>query len=380
MNLIKTAAALSVAVAIGMTSAMAQSLPDFPVTIKSASGAMTDGVIYAGLGTAGKSWYKIDTKAQDPKWEEVASFPGDARDQSQSVALNGKIYVFGGCGKSSATGLTTVFNDVWAYDPANDSWEKVMTRSPFGMTGHSAITVDGKNAIVLGSVNKAIFDGYFEDLQTAAGNDELLAKVNADYSNKPVEDYYFNREVMQYNPETNMWSSLGQMPTTGTAGAALAADGNKVTVINGERKPGLRTAVTSQFTVEDYGLAWTQLPNLCPADGESVQEGVAGAMAGVSNGAVIVAGGANFPGSTVEYDKNGKLFAHQGKTKTWRDEIYALVDGQWVHSADLPLPLGYGITVQNGDEVILIGGETTGGTATSQVITLSFANGKVVVE
>ena len=223
MNLIKTAAALSVAVAMGMTSAMAQSLPDFPVTIKSASGAMTDGVIYAGLGTAGKSWYKIDTKAQDPKWEEVASFPGDARDQSQSVALNGKIYVFGGCGKSSATGLTTVFNDVWAYDPANDSWEKVMTRSPFGMTGHSAITVDCKNAIVLGSVNKAIFDGYFEDLQTAAGNDELLAKVNADYSNKPVEDYYFNREVMQYNPETNMWSSLGQMPTTGTAGAADTA-------------------------------------------------------------------------------------------------------------------------------------------------------------
>lgn len=361
-------------------SAMAADFPPFPVDFKLGAGAMDDGIIYCGLGTAGKDWFKLDTKADEPKWEKIASFIGTAREQSQAVVLNDKIYVFGGVGKASEdASRISVLNDVYCYDIDSDSWEKVMTRSPRGMTGHAVVSTNGTEAIVIGSVNKPIFDGYFEDLETAQGNRTLIDKINADYSGKPVEDYFFNRDVLKYDAAANLWSNAGTMPISGTAGSAVAADGDVVTIINGERKPGLRTAVTAQFIDKGAFLQWQQLPDLVPPQGATVQEGVAGAFAGVSNHVILVAGGANFPGSTAAYSK-GKNFAHEGCTKTWRDEVYAYVDGKWVNVGKLPLPLGYGVAVQNKDEIILIGGETSQGKATSQVITLSYKDGKAVIE
>ena len=373
------ASILLVATALS-SSAFAADLPDTPVPFKLGAGVINDGVIYFGLGTAGKDWYKIDTNAKDPQWEKVSAFIGTARDQAQAVVLNNKIYVFGGVGKATEdASRISVLNDVYCYDIKKDSWEKVMTRSPRGMTGHAVATVDNKTAFVIGSVNKPIFDGYFEDLEFAGKDKKLIDIINAGYSNKPVEDYFFNKDVLRYDPKTNLWANEGQMPTTGTAGSAVAVDGNNVTIINGERKPGLRTSAVSQFADQKTYLEWKQLPDLIAPEGSKVQEGVAGAFAGVSDHVVLVAGGANFPGSTEAYAK-GKNFAHQGCTKTWREEIYAFVNGQWINVGKLPLPLGYGVAVQDDDEIILIGGETTGGKPTSQVITMSYKDGKVIVE
>lgn len=367
---------------LGAAAANAAALPDTPVPFKSGAGAMVDGVIYVGLGTAGQNWYKLDTKAESPEWQSVASFPAPSRDQAQAVAIGDTIYVLGGCGKATADATRiSVSNEVWAYNTKDNTWQKVMTRSPVGLTGHTAFTADGKNIQIVGSVNKAIFDGYFEDVETAtnAKDDALLATINAGYNGKAVKDYFFNKEVLNYDPATNLWTTLGTLPQYGTAGAAVAVDNGRVTVINGEKKPGLRTAVTVQFDIENYGAHFYPLPDLAPADGDKVQEGIAGAFAGVSDGVVLAAGGANFPGATANYAK-GKNFAHEGCTKTWRDEIYALKDGAWSQAGTLPLPLGYGVTVQNGDEIILVGGETQGGTPTSQVMVMSWKDGKVVIE
>lgn len=362
------------------TSAFAASLPETPVPFKSGAGVINDGVIYFGLGTAGKDWYKLDVNAKEPKWEKIAAFTGTARDQSQAVVLNDKNYVFGGVGKATedATRIS-VLNDVYCYDIKNDAWEKVMTRAPRGMTGHAVATIDNKSAFVVGSVNKPIFDGFFEDLEAAGDNKDLAAEINAAYISKSVADYFFNNDVLKYDAASNSWSFAGQMPTSGTAGSALAVDGDSITIINGERKPGLRTAAVNRFIDHKDYIEWQQLPDLIPPVGADTQEGVAGAFAGVSAHTIVVAGGANFPGSTKAYAQ-GKNFAHQGCTKTWRDEIYAYADGRWVNAGKLPLPLGYGVTVQNGDEIILIGGETTGGKATTQVITMSIKDGKVLVE
>lgn len=376
---------LAAALALGAmttTSAFAAALPDVPVPFKSGAGAMNDGVIYIGLGTAGQDWYKLDTKAESPKWEAIAKFPEAARDQAQAVALNNKIYVFGGVGKINSD-ILSVSNEVFEYDPATDTWTKLLTRSPIGLTGHTVVSADGKNAIVIGSVNKEIFDGFFKDLDYAAkaGDKALSDKINADYISKPVKDYFFNKAVLQYDPQTNLWSNLGDLPYFGTAGSAVAVDpqDQSVFVVNGERKPGLRTSTTVEFTVENGAAKFVQTPDLIPAKGEKVQEGVAGAFSGYSNGTLVVIGGANFPGSTVAYAK-GKNFAHEGCTKTWRDEIFTYANGAWTHAGDLATPLAYGVSIQNGDELILVGGETTGGKATTDVITVSVQDGKVVTE
>lgn len=374
---------LACAAALGTmvsSSAFAAALPDTPVPFKAGAGAIDNGVIYIGLGTAGQDWYKLDTKASSPKWEAIAKFPEAARDQAQAVALNGKIYVLGGVGKIKSD-ILSVSNEVFEYDPAENKWTKVLTRSPIGLTGHTVVTNDGKNALVVGSVNKEIFDGFFYDLSVAEKDKGLTAKINKDYISKPVEDYLFSNTVLQYNAADNQWVVLGNLPNYGTAGSAVAVDpkDKSVFVVSGEKKPGLRTAATSKFTVDGRTMKAEKGPDLVPAEGDKVQEGVAGAFSGYSNGTLVVLGGANFPGSTANYAK-GKFFSHEGCSKTWRDDIYTFADGKWSFAGDLATPLAYGVTVQNGDEIILIGGETTGGLATSDVITVTVKDGKVVTE
>ena len=381
MKIKQLAAALALT-AFASSAALAASLPDMPVPFKSGAGAINDGVIYVGLGTAGQDWYKLDTKSAQPQWQKIAAFPAPARDHAQAVALNGKIYVFGGCGKIDSD-ITSVSNEVFEYDPATDTWTKLLTRSPIGLTGHTVVSADGKNALLIGSVNKEIFDGYFSDVDyaTKVGDKALLDKINADYNGKLVKDYFFSKAILQYDPVNNLWTTVGNLPYFGTAGSAVAVDpaDHSVFVVNGERKPGLRTATTVKFTVEDDYAKLQNTPDLVPANGEQVQEGVAGAFAGYSNGTMIVIGGANFPGSTANYNK-GQNFAHNGCTKTWRDEIYTYAGGTWTHAGDLATPLGYGVSIQNGDELILVGGETTGGKPTTDVITVKVQDGKVVVE
>ncbi|MSQ97137.1 MAG: galactose oxidase [Gemmataceae bacterium] len=87
---------------------------------------------------------------------------------------------------------------------------------------------------------------------------------------------------------------------------------------------------------------WKRLPSLPD------KEGFAGSFAGVSNGAMIVAGGANFP------DKK----PWDGGQKVWYDTAFVLEmpNGKWKIAGKLPRPLGYGVSVTHGSGVICVGG------------------------
>lgn len=87
---------------------------------------------------------------------------------------------------------------------------------------------------------------------------------------------------------------------------------------------------------------WTKLPPLPDT------EGFAGSFAGVSNGALLVAGGANFP------DKK----PWQGGKKVWYDTVFVLEQrsGKWTVAGKLPQPLGYGVSLTHGNSVVCVGG------------------------
>jgi N-acetylneuraminic acid mutarotase len=88
--------------------------------------------------------------------------------------------------------------------------------------------------------------------------------------------------------------------------------------------------------------SWRQLPALPD------REGFAGAFAGVSGGALIVAGGANFP------DKK----PWEGGKKVWYDQIFVLdrPDGEWKAAGTLGKRLAYGVSLSYRDSVICVGG------------------------
>lgn len=95
-------------------------------------------------------------------------------------------------------------------------------------------------------------------------------------------------------------------------------------------------------SVVSSDLKWKSLPPIPDPIG------FAAPFAGVSDGALIVAGGANFP-DAMPWD---------GGKKIWYDSIYVLPDakGKWLTGFKLPRPLGYGISVSTSAGVICAGG------------------------
>ena len=89
-------------------------------------------------------------------------------------------------------------------------------------------------------------------------------------------------------------------------------------------------------------LSWRELPALPD------RLGFAGSYAGVSGGALIVAGGANFPAQP----------PWAGGTKVWHDAVFILEQtaGAWLRAGQLPEAAGYGLSVTTPEGVLLIGG------------------------
>ncbi|ECB5850995.1 YjhT family mutarotase [Salmonella enterica subsp. enterica serovar Stanley] len=362
------------------TSGYATTLPDIPEPLKNGTGAIdNNGVIYVGLGSAGTSWYKIDLKKQHKDWERITSFPGGARDQAVSVFLNNELYVFGGVGKKSSESPLQVYSDVYKYSPVENTWQKVDTISPVGLTGHVGVKLNEKMVLITGGVNEHIFDKYFIDIAAAAADENTKNKVIYNYFNKPAKDYFFNKIVFIYNAEDNTWVNAGELPGAGTAGASSGMENNSLMLINGELKPGLRTDVIYRATWDNGKLTWLKNSQLPPSPGEQLQEGLAGAFSGYSNGILLVGGGANFPGAKQSYT-NGKLYSHEGIDKKWRDEVYGLINGHWQYMGKMNQPLGYGVSVSYGEEVFLIGGENAKGKPVSSVTSFIMRDGNLLIK
>ena len=104
---------------------------------------------------------------------------------------------------------------------------------------------------------------------------------------------------------------------------------------------------TAAVTGAAEPLAWEKLAPLPD------EHGVAGAYAGTTGGALLVAGGANFP----------RGFVPGGAGKTWHDTVWILPSptGQWITAGKLPRPLGYGVSVTHGGSVVCAGGSDAAG-------------------
>jgi len=103
----------------------------------------------------------------------------------------------------------------------------------------------------------------------------------------------------------------------------------------------------------NYSFEWEELPPLPLAHGQSIQPGVSASFSGISNGALIVAGGCNFPDKPV-YDG--------GRKKYYRD-IFILEKKEneysWSGGFNLPYEAAYGATVTTDKGVVCIGGSNS---------------------
>ncbi len=109
-------------------------------------------------------------------------------------------------------------------------------------------------------------------------------------------------------------------------------------------------------------LTWKQLPSLPDA------EGFAGSFAGAHHGALIVAGGSNFP----------EKRPWEGGTKVWYDKVFVLEkpDGAWKEGFKLSQPIGYGVSINTKDGLLCIGGSSAKAHH-AEVTLVSYEPGKV---
>lgn len=98
-------------------------------------------------------------------------------------------------------------------------------------------------------------------------------------------------------------------------------------------------------------LQWSEWPSLPPAPGQTSSLGLAGAFAGVHEGVLIIAGGANFPGGP----------AWEGGEKAFHDDIYLfdIQRNKWIRNNlfRLPAPTAYGLTLSTKNGLVCLGGE-----------------------
>lgn len=377
---IMNASLLATTVLLSANALAANQWPDLPVGIKSGVSAQIDDKVFVGLGSVGADFYMLDLKAVSKGWQKRASFTGPARSGATASVIGDEIYVFGGSGKTNSNDAAPIlFDTVYRYDISADSWAQANTKSPVGLLGAASYSPDGKQVVFFGGYNKAYFDQYLHDVMTTDKQAEPLVwqKIVDDYMGMKPSDYRWNRTVLSYKPESGQWSELGQSPYLPNCGSALVASDQRALLISGEIKPGLRTAEVKTY---HYGKAqpWQSLHSLPAPSSGNVQEGVAGAFAGESNGVVIVAGGANFHGAKAAFE-SGKMFAHDGFSKAFNREMYIQQHGLWQQVNDLPQGLAYGASFSASNGVLIAGGEASDRSASRKVYLLAWNGSSVEV-
>ena len=168
------------------------------------------------------------------------------------------------------------------------------------------------------------------------------------------------------------WADLGfadETPDQEILAAALAVRGDDLlaawVVADGQGGAVCRALRFSLHAPQAQGDTWKSYPAF------PLSPGVAAPIAGIHDGVLIAAGGANFP---------DRPPWENGVKRTY-DEIYALLPGAnaWRTCGKLPVPRAYAAVVSVPDGVLAIGGENADGVF-SEVTWFTWSDGKVVTK
>ena len=153
-------------------------------------------------------------------WLVKNDFPSTARLAQAAFSVNGTGYIVGGFTEVP----NTIINEVWAYNPAADSWTQ---KSNFGYNSSGAgVFVIGNNAYVCGG-------------GTGGGNNSNALSL--------------------YNPTNDSWSSRATFPETGVSGAFNFAINGLGYVGAGERNGANNS--TTVYSYDPESDSWTAVAN-----------------------------------------------------------------------------------------------------------------------
>jgi N-acetylneuraminic acid mutarotase len=277
-------------------------LPKTSVAFDGLGAAVVNGEIYffGGWGIA---------QRYDPKtnvWAEIAPLPED-NVWANVIAFQDKIYVIGGIADMPTQ----------VYDPATNTWEN-KTGIPETLIGQKAEVVNGKIYVISG------------------GKPAPLGIVST------------SDKTYVYDPSTDLWSTMKQIPTPVQSYASAVID-NKIYIIGGETTPNYQNDLKSSKLVQIFDPTtnqWTTgtpLPIGVNGEGACSTSGV-----NASKKLYVMGGLLYYYGLGTSADLNPQT--------TFITQIYDPETGNWSTDASFPDARWHFSVVNINDVLYVVGG------------------------
>lgn len=260
--------------------------------------AALDGVVYVagGLVSDGITDAFESYNVADDEWTILAALPVGLHHLG-IAALDDKIYVTGGYADMNFTPDARV----WVYDPETDAWTQ-LNDLPEAIGAHQLVNVDDTLYIVGGvpqgttlwayDVESDIWDTSLAEMPTAREhlgatslNGQLIV-VGGRWSQGNLA------VVETYDPESDRWETLPEMPTA-RGGFNVAAVDGAVYAAGGEAFVGAGCTFDRAEVYDAETETWMRLPDMpTPRHGLS--------MAGVDGHWIVIGGATGAGGMTFE--------------------------------------------------------------------------------
>jgi N-acetylneuraminic acid mutarotase len=212
------------------------------------------------------------SKDEDPSsslgsWKQLNDFPGEGRNDGISFSLLGKGY-WGLGGNTSNSFL----RDMWAYDPATDSWTQ-KNDFPFDLPGVAAATANDKGYVMTYSGSLYEYSpvtdawkylssfpegnrpgiagfGLGGNLYFGTGNGVVM---DANNQYPPLKDFW------KYDLSQNTWIRIADFPGVGRTAAVSFVIGEKAYVGIGYNGVGAPPFYKDMWSYDATSAAWTQI-------------------------------------------------------------------------------------------------------------------------
>lgn len=188
---------------------------------------------YTGISVLKETWeYDSPTNT----WSQKADLPGSVRYNASGFAINNKGYV---CLGWATTNGSVQLNDLWEYDPLNNSWT-AKAAFPGGARYTASAFVIG-NAAYVGLGYQPLYSDFYRyepvlnlwtqvaslpsgNERQSAGSFALNGMGYISCGNKANASYY--KDLWQYNPVMNTWTKKTDLPADERLGPASFQIGN----------------------------------------------------------------------------------------------------------------------------------------------------------
>ncbi|MDH8701387.1 sialate O-acetylesterase [Dysgonomonadaceae bacterium PH5-43] len=238
-------------------------LPSLPVKLFNGGGCVINNIVYISGGKLSSehsgSVFSLNLDNIESGWQTIEA---DISERQQPVVFtnNGSLYMAGGYNEQAAE----AFTDVLRFNFSKKQWEKYAYISlhngkPVTFIGASAINITPDCILFVGGVDYNRFDSALKRIKRTQeaekeGNSKLhaeLKQAGKEYMTQNIGWYKFRNDLLTFNPKTKTWQSLGEYSEAARAGAGVTINNNKVYIVCGELKPGVRSSETYELEIKN---------------------------------------------------------------------------------------------------------------------------------